>query len=83
MSKKLNNLKWESVALEGFPASMSDKFQGFVGLEECTNYGLDKEVKSRKKVKHSSYCYFHRYCNLYLACKFQYICFEVSKTTFY
>ncbi|KAL0861360.1 hypothetical protein ABMA27_008911 [Loxostege sticticalis] len=51
MSKKLNNLKWESVALEGFPASMSDKFQGFVGLEECTNYGLDKEVKSRKKQK--------------------------------
>ncbi|XP_028172581.1 ATP-dependent RNA helicase DDX24 [Ostrinia furnacalis] len=51
MSKKLNNLKWQSVALEGFPVSMSDKFQGFVGLEECTSYGLDKELKSRKKKK--------------------------------
>ncbi|XP_063833912.1 ATP-dependent RNA helicase DDX24 [Ostrinia nubilalis] len=51
MSKKLYNLKWQSVALEGFPVSMSDKFQGFVGLEECTSYGLDKELKSRKKKK--------------------------------
>lgn len=50
MSKKLKDLKWESVALEGFPVSMTEKFQGFVGLEECTNYGLDKDRNSRKKV---------------------------------
>lgn len=50
MSKKLNNMKWESVALDGFPASMTDKFQGFVGLEECTDYSFDKEGKRSKKV---------------------------------
>ncbi|XP_063897514.1 ATP-dependent RNA helicase DDX24 [Helicoverpa armigera] len=48
MSKKLNNMKWESVALDGFPASMTDKFQGFVGLEECTDYSFDKEKRSKK-----------------------------------
>uniref|UniRef100_A0A2H1V0K2 ATP-dependent RNA helicase n=1 Tax=Spodoptera frugiperda TaxID=7108 RepID=A0A2H1V0K2_SPOFR len=51
MSKKLNNMKWESVALDGFPASMTDKFQGFVGLEECTDYSFDKEGKRSKKNK--------------------------------
>lgn len=50
MSKKLQDLKWESVALEGFPASLKDNFQGFVGLEECTSYGLDKQSKRPKKV---------------------------------
>lgn len=49
MSKKLNNMKWESVAMEGFPASMTDKFHGFVGLEECTDYSFDKESKKRAK----------------------------------
>ncbi|XP_022818559.1 DEAD-box ATP-dependent RNA helicase 13-like isoform X1 [Spodoptera litura] len=51
MSKKLNNMKWESVALDGFPTSMTDKFQGFVGLEECTVYSFDKEGKRSKKNK--------------------------------
>ncbi|KAH9637950.1 hypothetical protein HF086_016376 [Spodoptera exigua] len=51
MSKKLNNMKWESVALDGFPASMTDRFQGFVGLEECTDYSFDKEGKGSKKNK--------------------------------
>ncbi|RVE41889.1 hypothetical protein evm_013463 [Chilo suppressalis] len=51
MSQKLKNLKWESVALEGFPVSLTDKFQGFVGLEECINYSLDKETKKSKKQK--------------------------------
>lgn len=50
MSKKLKNLKWNTVALEGFPASVTDNLQGFVGLEECTTYGLDKERKLSKKV---------------------------------
>lgn len=49
MSKKLKDLQWQPVALEGFPISMSDSFQGFVGLEECTDYGLDKETKKSKK----------------------------------
>ncbi|KAJ8710555.1 hypothetical protein PYW08_009070 [Mythimna loreyi] len=49
MSKKLNNMKWESVAMDGFPASMVDKFHGFVGLEECTDYSFDKESKKRAK----------------------------------
>ncbi|CAB3254572.1 unnamed protein product [Arctia plantaginis] len=51
MSKQLNDMKWESVALEGFPVSMTDKFQGFVGLEECTDYSLNKEGKRSKKNK--------------------------------
>ncbi|KPJ04244.1 ATP-dependent RNA helicase DDX24 [Papilio xuthus] len=51
MSKKLKTLKWESVPMEGFPVSMSDKLQGFVGLEECTEYGLDKDGKKSKKKK--------------------------------
>ncbi|XP_026728511.1 DEAD-box ATP-dependent RNA helicase 13 [Trichoplusia ni] len=49
MSKKLNNMKWESVALDGFPVSMADK--GFMGLEECTDYNFDKEKKRSKKTK--------------------------------
>ncbi|CAH0760153.1 unnamed protein product [Diatraea saccharalis] len=49
MSKKLKDLKWDTVAVEGFPVSFSDKFQGFVGLEECTDYALDKETKKIKK----------------------------------
>ncbi|XP_049879854.1 uncharacterized protein LOC126376485 [Pectinophora gossypiella] len=51
MSKKLKDLKWESVAVEGFPVSFNSNFQGFVGLEECTNYGLDKDSKRPKKKK--------------------------------
>ncbi|KPJ08089.1 ATP-dependent RNA helicase DDX24 [Papilio machaon] len=51
MSKKLKTLKWESVPMEGFPVSMSDKLQGFVGLEECTEYGLDRDGKKSKKKK--------------------------------
>ncbi|XP_023952779.2 ATP-dependent RNA helicase DDX24 [Bicyclus anynana] len=51
MSKKIKTMKWDSVPLEGFPASLMDKFQGFVGLEECTDYGLDKNVKRSKKKK--------------------------------
>lgn len=50
MSKKLNNLKWQSVAMDGFPASMTDNFHGFVGLEECTDYGFEKEKKQSKRV---------------------------------
>lgn len=50
MSKKLKNLKWNTVALEGFPVSVTENLQGFVGLEECTTYGLDKESKRPKKV---------------------------------
>lgn len=50
MSKKLKDLKWETVALEGFPASVTENLQGFVGLEECTIYGLEKERKNSKKV---------------------------------
>ncbi|XP_050355828.1 ATP-dependent RNA helicase DDX24 [Nymphalis io] len=46
MSKKINNLKWESVAFDGFPTSMMDK--GFVALEECTDYGLDKNTRRSK-----------------------------------
>lgn len=42
-------MKWESVALEGFPIS-TNNIDGFVGLEECTSYGLDKESKRPKKV---------------------------------
>lgn len=41
-------MKWESVALDGFPVSMADK--GFMGLEECTDYNFDKEKKRSKKV---------------------------------
>lgn len=48
MSKRINNLKWETVAMEGFPASLTENFDGFVGLEECTNYDLDREKKPRK-----------------------------------
>ncbi|XP_053618288.1 ATP-dependent RNA helicase DDX24 [Plodia interpunctella] len=51
MSKKLKNLKWESVAISGFPVSMTDNFQGFVALEECTNYGMEKESKNLKTKK--------------------------------
>lgn len=50
MSKKIKTMKWDSVPLDGFPASMMDKFHGFVGLEECTDYGLDKSTKRPKKV---------------------------------
>lgn len=50
MSKKLKDLKWSTVALEGFPASVTENLQGFVGLEECTTYGLDKESKRSRKV---------------------------------
>ncbi|CAH0597139.1 unnamed protein product [Chrysodeixis includens] len=49
MSKKLNNIKWESVALDGIAVSMADK--GFMGLEECTDYNFDKEGKRSKKEK--------------------------------
>ncbi|XP_031767899.2 ATP-dependent RNA helicase DDX24 [Galleria mellonella] len=51
MSKKLKNMKWDPVSLDGFPISMTDKFQGFVGLEECTSYGFDRETNNctRKK----------------------------------
>lgn len=56
MGKKLKDLKWQSVALEGFPVSaMKENFQGFVGLEECTDYGLDKESKKPKKVRNQPY----------------------------
>ncbi|XP_063629455.1 uncharacterized protein LOC134800828 [Cydia splendana] len=51
MSKKVKDLKWQSVALDGFPASMGDKLQGFIGLEECTSYSLDKERPRNKKKK--------------------------------
>ncbi|XP_045455679.1 ATP-dependent RNA helicase DDX24 [Melitaea cinxia] len=54
MSKKIKNLKWESVAVDGFPASMLDNFQGFVGLEECTDYGLDKQSRRSKKNKQTT-----------------------------
>lgn len=54
MSKKLKDLKWETVPLEGFPASVTDKLQGFVGLEECTSYGLDRENKKPKKHKENA-----------------------------
>ncbi|XP_048484183.1 ATP-dependent RNA helicase DDX24 [Plutella xylostella] len=50
MSKKLKNMKWASVPLEGFPISSED-FHGFVGLEECTDYGFDKESKKQNKKK--------------------------------
>lgn len=50
MSKKLKSLKWESVPMEGVSVSMSDKLQGFVGLEECTEYGFDRDGKKSKKV---------------------------------
>lgn len=52
MSKKLKNMKWASVPLEGFPISSED-FHGFVGLEECTDYGFDKESKKQNKVRTS------------------------------
>lgn len=71
MSKKLKDLQWESVALEGFPASMSDKFQGFVGLEECTNYGLDKDRNSRKKV---SLTYPKHIINIQMNIHCKYVC---------
>ncbi|KAG6451629.1 hypothetical protein O3G_MSEX007266 [Manduca sexta] len=48
MSKKLHNLKWETVALEGVP---TDNLQGFIGLEECTDYGMDRDSKRAKKKK--------------------------------
>ncbi|CAG5057556.1 unnamed protein product [Parnassius apollo] len=51
MSKKIKSIKWESVPVEGFPISMTDKLHGFVGLEECTDYGLDKDGKKSKKKK--------------------------------
>ncbi|XP_034826324.1 ATP-dependent RNA helicase DDX24 isoform X1 [Maniola hyperantus] len=51
MSKKIKTMKWDSVPLDGFPASMMDKFHGFVGLEECTDYGLDKSNKRSKRKK--------------------------------
>ncbi|XP_013137843.1 PREDICTED: ATP-dependent RNA helicase DDX24, partial [Papilio polytes] len=51
MSKKLKSLKWESVPMEGVSVSMSDKLQGFVGLEECTEYGFDRDGKKSKKKK--------------------------------
>ncbi|CAF4858777.1 unnamed protein product [Pieris macdunnoughi] len=51
MSKKIKTMNWQSVSLEGFPVNMSDKFEGFVGLEECTDYGLDKGNKTTKKKK--------------------------------
>lgn len=51
MSKKLKDLQWQPVAIEGFPISMSDSFQSFVGLEECTDYGLDKESRKSQKVR--------------------------------
>ncbi|KAJ2941225.1 hypothetical protein O0L34_g3420 [Tuta absoluta] len=51
MSKKLKELKWQTVALEGFPASVTQSLDGFVGLEECTSYKLDKEPKRPKKKK--------------------------------
>lgn len=50
MSKKINSLNWQSVALEGVPTSTFDNLQGFVGLEECTDYGTDKNNKRKKKV---------------------------------
>lgn len=50
MSKKIKSLNWQSVALEGVPPSMFDNLQGFVGLEECTDYGMDKNNKRKKKV---------------------------------
>ncbi|CAH0717637.1 unnamed protein product, partial [Brenthis ino] len=49
MSKKINSLNWQSVALEGVPTSTFDNLQGFVGLEECTDYGTDKNNKRKKK----------------------------------
>ncbi|CAH2240978.1 jg19732 [Pararge aegeria aegeria] len=49
MSKKIHTMKWDSVPMDGFPASMMDKLHGFVGLEECTEYGLDKSTKRSKK----------------------------------
>ncbi|XP_045505486.1 DEAD-box ATP-dependent RNA helicase 13 [Colias croceus] len=51
MSKKIKTMKWQSVALEGLPIANSDKFEGFVGLEECTDYGMDKGNKTPKKKK--------------------------------
>lgn len=57
MSKKLKDLKWQSVALDGFPASMGDKLQGFVALEECTDYSLDKDKSHTKKVCYYSFIF--------------------------
>ncbi|KAI5636195.1 DEAD/DEAH box helicase domain-containing protein [Phthorimaea operculella] len=51
MSKKLKEMKWQTVALEGFPASVTQSLDGFVGLEECTSYELDKEPRRPKKKK--------------------------------
>lgn len=50
MSKRVKNLKWNTVALEGFPMSLTEDLQGFAGLEECTTYGMDKERKRPKIV---------------------------------
>ncbi|CAG9570852.1 unnamed protein product [Danaus chrysippus] len=49
MSKKIQTKKWDLVPLDGFPITMMDK--GFVGLEECTDYGLDKQSRRSKKNK--------------------------------
>nr|XP_032524191.1 ATP-dependent RNA helicase DDX24-like [Danaus plexippus plexippus] len=49
MSKKIQTKKWDLVPLDGFPITMMDK--GFVGLEECTDYGLDKQNRRSKKNK--------------------------------
>ncbi|XP_059047355.1 ATP-dependent RNA helicase DDX24-like [Achroia grisella] len=51
MNKNYKNMKWDTIALDGFPISMTDNFQGFVGLEECTSYGFDKETKNCIKKK--------------------------------
>ncbi|XP_050671189.1 ATP-dependent RNA helicase DDX24-like [Leptidea sinapis] len=48
MSKKIETVNWRAVALDGFPIN---KLDGFVGLEECTDYGTEKYNKLNKKKK--------------------------------
>lgn len=50
MSKKLKDLQWQPVTLEGFPITNSNIFQGFIGLQECTDYDLVSERKKSKLV---------------------------------
>ncbi|GBP67429.1 ATP-dependent RNA helicase DDX24 [Eumeta japonica] len=49
LENKLKNLKWQNVAVEDYPFTATDNFDGFLGLEECTDYGFDIETKPSKK----------------------------------
>lgn len=46
----MNNLKWKSVPLEGFPVLQASESLGFIGLEECADYGLESKSSRPKKV---------------------------------